>query len=35
MSRYFQVIQQTVKEAGMTLPIEERPSDGYQKFRPG
>ena len=35
MPRYFQVLQQTVKEAGITLPIEERPSDGYQKFRLG
>jgi peptide/nickel transport system substrate-binding protein len=35
MARYFQVMQQTVKEAGITLPIEERPSDGYQKFRQG
>lgn len=35
MGRVFQVIQQTVKEAGITLPIEERPSDGYQKFRQG
>jgi peptide/nickel transport system substrate-binding protein len=35
MARYFQVMQQTVKEAGITLPIEERPSDGYQKFRHG
>lgn len=35
MARYFQVLQQTVKEAGITLPIEERPSDGYQKFRQG
>jgi peptide/nickel transport system substrate-binding protein len=35
MARYFQVLQQTVKEAGITLQIEERPSDGYQKFRQG
>lgn len=35
MARYFQVLQQTVKEAGITLLIEERPSDGYQKFRQG
>ena len=35
MARYFQVLQQTVKEAGITLPIEERPSDGYQRFRQG
>ena len=35
MARYFQVMQQTVKDAGIVLPIEERPSDGYQKFRQG
>ncbi|MBL8672729.1 MAG: hypothetical protein JNK11_18870 [Alphaproteobacteria bacterium] len=35
MGRYFQVIQETVKEAGITLPIEERPNDGYLKFRTG
>ena len=35
MGRYFQVIQETVKEAGITLPIEERPNDGYLKFRQG
>jgi peptide/nickel transport system substrate-binding protein len=35
MGRYFQVIQETVKEAGITLPIEERPNDGYLNFRQG
>jgi len=35
MGRYFQVIQETVKEAGITLPIEERPNDGYLRFRQG
>ena len=35
MARVFQVLQQTVKEAGITLPIEERPSDGYLSFRQG
>ena len=35
MARVFQTIQQSVKEAGITLPIEERPSDGYIKFRQG
>jgi peptide/nickel transport system substrate-binding protein len=35
MARYFQVIQETVKEAGITLPIEERPNDGYLNFRTG
>ena len=32
---YFQVLQQTVKDAGITLPIEERPADGYAQFRTG
>ena len=32
---YFQVLQQTVKDAGITVPIEERPADGYVKFRTG
>ena len=32
---YFQVLQQTVKDAGITVPIEERPVDGYVKFRTG
>lgn len=32
---YFQVLQQSVKEAGITLPIEERPNDGYIQFRIG
>lgn len=32
---YFQVLQQTVKEAGITVPIEERPADGYAPFRTG
>lgn len=32
---YFQVLQQTVKEAGFTVPIEERPADGYAQFRTG
>lgn len=35
MARVFQVLQQSVREAGIELPIEERPSDGYQKFRQG
>lgn len=33
--RYFQVLQQTVKEAGITVAIEERPNDGYFNFRRG
>ena len=33
--RYFQVLQQSVKEAGITVPIEERPNDGYIQFRTG
>ena len=32
---YFQVLQQSVKDAGITLPIEERPTDGYFQFRTG
>jgi peptide/nickel transport system substrate-binding protein len=35
MGRYFQVIQETVREAGINLPIDERPNDGYQRFRMG
>ncbi len=35
MARYFQFIQESVREAGITLPIEERPNDGYQRFRMG
>jgi len=31
--RVFQVVAQTVKEAGITLPIEQRPSDGYREWR--
>ena len=33
--RYFQVLQQSVKEAGFTLALEERPNDGYIQFRSG
>lgn len=33
--RYFQVLQQSVKDAGITVPIEERPNDGYIQFRTG
>ena len=33
--RYFQVLQQSVREAGITMPIEERPNDGYIQFRTG
>ena len=32
---YFQVLQQSVKEAGITVAIEERPADGYFQFRTG
>ena len=35
MGRYFQVIQESVREAGIVLPIEERPNDGYLAFRQG
>ncbi|MBL0144149.1 MAG: hypothetical protein IPP91_19095 [Betaproteobacteria bacterium] len=31
--RVFQVVSQTVKDAGITLPIEQRPSDGYRDWR--
>jgi peptide/nickel transport system substrate-binding protein len=31
--RVFQVVAQTVKEAGITLPIEQRPADGYREWR--
>lgn len=33
--RYFQVLQQSVKDAGITLALEERPNDGYIQFRTG
>jgi len=33
--RYFQVLQQSVKDAGFTMAIEERPNDGYIQFRTG
>lgn len=33
--RVFQVIAQSVKDAGITLPIEQRPSDGYRDWRVG
>jgi peptide/nickel transport system substrate-binding protein len=32
---YFQVLQQSVKEAGITVTLEERPNDGYIQFRSG
>ncbi|MBS0529485.1 MAG: hypothetical protein JSS22_08865, partial [Proteobacteria bacterium] len=31
--RVFQVIAQTVKDAGITLPIEQRPTNGYREWR--
>lgn len=31
--RVFQVVAQTVKDAGITMPIEQRPSDGYRDWR--
>lgn len=31
--RVFQVVAQSVKDAGITLPIEQRPSDGYRDWR--
>ncbi|MCA3262707.1 MAG: hypothetical protein ING44_12260 [Telmatospirillum sp.] len=33
--RYFQVLQQTVRDAGFTLTLDERPNDGYIQFRTG
>ena len=33
--RYFQVLQQSVRDAGFTLQLEERPNDGYIQFRTG
>ncbi|MCA3246168.1 MAG: hypothetical protein ING29_06760 [Azospirillum sp.] len=33
--RYFQVLQQSVRDAGITLALEERPNDGYIQFRTG
>jgi peptide/nickel transport system substrate-binding protein len=33
--RYFQVLQETVREAGITLALEQRPNDGYIQFRTG
>ncbi|CAN1549156.1 DdpA ABC-type dipeptide transport system, periplasmic component [Rhabdaerophilaceae bacterium] len=33
--RYFQVLQQSVKDAGITIALEERPNDGYIQFRQG
>lgn len=32
---YFQALQQSVKEAGITVTLEERPNDGYIPFRTG
>lgn len=31
--RVFQVVAETVKEAGITMPIEQRPGDGYRDWR--
>ena len=35
MPRVFQVMQEQLREAGIQMPIEERPTDGYQSFRTG
>lgn len=35
VARYFQVLQQSVKEAGFNVTLEERPNDGYIQFRMG
>ena len=31
--RIFQVMSETLREAGITMPIEERPNDGYRQWR--
>jgi peptide/nickel transport system substrate-binding protein len=33
VARVFQVVSESVKEAGITLPIEERPLSGYRQWR--
>ena len=33
--RYFQVLQETAREAGLTMALEQRPADGYVQFRTG
>lgn len=33
LPRVFQVLAESVKEAGITLPIEQRPTDGYRAWR--
>ncbi len=35
VGRYFQVLQETAREAGLTLALEQRPADGYVQFRSG
>jgi peptide/nickel transport system substrate-binding protein len=33
LPRVFQVLAESVKEAGITLPLEQRPTDGYRSWR--
>lgn len=33
LPRVFQVLAESIKEAGITLPIEQRPTDGYRAWR--
>jgi len=33
--RYFQVLQETAREAGIAITLEQRPNDGYVQFRTG
>jgi peptide/nickel transport system substrate-binding protein len=35
VGRYFQVLQETAREAGLTVALEQRPADGYVQFRTG
>lgn len=35
LGRYYQVLQETVREAGITITLEQRPVDGYIQFRTG
>ena len=35
VGRYFQVLQETAREAGLTMALEQRPADGYVQFRTG
>jgi peptide/nickel transport system substrate-binding protein len=35
VGRYFQVLQESAREAGLMLALEQRPADGYVQFRTG